>query len=62
MSKIGERDSLYIYIFHPMFILVLSTGFKKMGLTDVYLWIAPYAVLIFTIAFIYALRKIKVIK
>ena len=62
LSKIGERDTLYIYIFHPIFIWVMSTGFKKMGLLDIYFWIAPFAVLASTMAFIYALRKINVIK
>lgn len=62
ISKIGERDSLYIYIFHPIFILVLTIVSKELGLSDVYLWIAPFAVLFFTIAFICALRIIKVIK
>ena len=62
LSKIGERDTLYIYIFHPLFLRVMSTGFKKMGLLDVYSWIAPFVVLASTMAFIYALRKINVIK
>ena len=62
LSKIGERDTLHIYIFHPIFIWVMSTGFKKMGLLDVYSWIAPLAILASTMAFIYALRKINVIK
>ena len=62
LSKIGERDTLYIYIFHPLFLRVMSTGFKKMGLLDIYSWIAPFAVLASTMVFIYALRKFKVIK
>ena len=62
LSKTGERDTLYIYIFHPLFLWIMSTGFKKMGLLDIYSWIAPFAVLASTMAFIYALRKINVIK
>lgn len=62
LSKIGERDTLYIYIFHPIFNWVLSTGFNKMGLLDIYSWIAPFVVLASTMAFIYALRKINIIK
>lgn len=57
ISKIGERDSLYIYLLHPIFIWVLSTGFMEMGLYEIYYWIAPFAVLLSTILFIYALRK-----
>lgn len=62
LSKIGERDTLYIYILHPIFMWLMSTGFKKMGLLDIYSWVAPFAVLASTMAFIYALRKINVIK
>lgn len=62
LSKLGERDSLYIYIFHPIFMWIMSTGFKKTVLLDMYSWIAPFAVLVSTLAFIYALRKINIIK
>ena len=62
MSKIGEKDSLYIYIFHPIFIWTLSTGFKKVGMLGAYSWIAPFAVLACTLIFIYFLRKPKLLK
>lgn len=62
MSKIGEKDSLYIYIFHPIFIWILSTGFKKVGMLGAYSWIAPFAVLACTLIFIYFLRKTKLLK
>ena len=62
MSKIGENDSLYIYIFHPIFMWVLSTGFKKICMLGIYSWIAPLAVLACTLAFIYCLRKTKILK
>ena len=62
MSKIGEKDSLYIYILHPIFIVVLSSGFKIIGLSYIYLWIAPFCVIAGTLAFICFLRISKILK
>lgn len=61
MSNIGEKDSLYIYIFHPIVMWVLPSGLKKIGMLDIYTWIAPFVVLASTLAFIYCLRKTKIL-
>lgn len=60
MAKIGEKDSLYIYLLHPIFIWVLSTEFTKIGLLDIYSWLAPFIILTCTLLFIYCSRKIYI--
>lgn len=65
ISRMGERDSLYIYIFHPMFlIVVLPKLLSKMSpmINEVYQWVAPVLVLFLTIIFTVILRKMKIIK
>lgn len=65
ISQMGERESLYIYIFHPMFlIVVLPKLLSKMSsmINEIYLWVAPLFVLFLTIMFTVILRKIKIIK
>lgn len=61
-SDIGEKDSLYIYIFHPVFIVCCDFIFKKLKLYELYLYIAPLIVLITTMVFIKCLRRLKIIK
>lgn len=64
VSFLGERDSLYIYVFHPLFIIILPFVIDKMsknvGLC--YQWTAPFVVLVLTIILTVTLRKIKIIK
>lgn len=64
-STSGEKDSLYIYLFHPLFIWLLSPLIYKHSPTiiiQVYNWIAPFVFLGITILFIYIIRKIHLIK
>lgn len=62
ISRIGEKDSLFIYLLHPLFIWILSTVFAKVGMNALYTRIAPFAVLGCTFAFIYCLRRVKLLK
>lgn len=64
VSLLGEKDSLYIYVFHPLFIMILPMVIKKMpkviGLS--YQFTAPFVVLVLTIILTMILRKINLIK
>ena len=64
ISQLGERDSLYIYVFHPLFVMTLPMFIKRMpNLMDTcYQYAAPLLVLAVTIVFTLFLRKIKFIK
>lgn len=64
MSILGERDSLYIYVFHPLFIITLPMMINKMPkIVDLcYQSTAPFVVLLLTIILTVTLRKIKIIK
>lgn len=64
ISRIGEMDSLYIYVFHPLFIMMLTMLIKRMpNMVGVfYQYTAPFIVLTITIVFTVLLRKIKIIK
>lgn len=64
VSRMGERDSLYIYVFHPLFLFTLPTLIKKlpMAIGEVYFWIAPLLILVLTITLTAFLRKTKIIK
>ena len=61
-SDIGEKDSLYIYILHPVLIICCEFIFKKLKLYDLYLYMAPIIVLIATMVFIKCLRQLKILK
>lgn len=63
LSRMGEKDSLYIYIFHPLFMYFFNTVNKY--LPDlwqvIYLYVSPIVILIVTILFCTTLRKIHII-
>ena len=61
-SDLGEKDSLYIYIFHPVFMSVCTFLFQKVFLYNIYTYIAPFVVIITTIIFTKCLRKLRIIK
>lgn len=63
LSKMGEKDSLYIYIFHPLFIIFFNIANKYLPsfLQSTYLYISPIVILITTILFCITLRKIHII-
>lgn len=64
VSQLGERDSLYIYVFHPLFIMILPMIVKRSPIDAVsfYQYVAPFVVLVVTVVFTILLRKIKLIK
>jgi fucose 4-O-acetylase-like acetyltransferase len=61
-SMLGEKDSLYIYIFHPILIRICSIFFLKTGLYEAYYFVAPLIILITTLILIYSLKRIRLIK
>lgn len=64
ISLLGGRDSLYIYVFHPLFIITLPVVIKRLPtVVDLcFQWTAPFVILILTIILTITLRKIKIIK
>lgn len=64
LSRTGERDSLYIYVFHPLFIMILPMLIKRMPsfVDGCYQWVSPLIVFVLTITLILTLRKFKLIK
>ena len=60
-SRLGEKDSLYIYIIHPIIITIIGVVFNSIGLTALYSWIAPFLVVIVVMYLIYVLRKCRLI-
>lgn len=60
MSVIGQRDSLYIYILHPIWCIALREVIKYMP--SIYMYVAPLVVLLLTIATIKCLRVCRLIK
>lgn len=63
ISRMGEKDSLYIYVFHPLFTLTLPAVVYRMPsfVNDCYQYTAPLIALVLTIAFTITLRKTKLI-
>lgn len=63
LSRMGEKYSLYIYIFHPLFIFFFNTMNKYLPeiWQNTYLYLSPILILIVTIFFCIMLRKIHII-
>lgn len=64
LSMSGEKDSLYIYIFHPLFMTLFSTVNKYLPnlWQELYLYLAPVIILTATIIFSRSLRILHIIK
>lgn len=62
-SRLGEKDSLYIYIFHPLLIYFFSivNNFLPEFWQSIYLYTSPIMIIITTILFCITLRKIHII-
>ncbi|MCR4612625.1 MAG: acyltransferase [Bacteroidaceae bacterium] len=60
-SRLGEKDSLYIYIIHPVFMVCGRALNDALQWQEAYSCIAPLVVLIATIISIKCLRKMKLI-
>lgn len=60
ISAIGRRDSLYIYILHPLFLIAYTTLRKRIpeGMLTVYSYIAPFLILLLTLLLISMSRRV----
>lgn len=63
LSIMGRKDSLYIYIFHPLFMFFFNTVniYMPEFWQSIYLYISPIVILIATILLCNTLRKIDII-
>lgn len=64
LSKIGEKDSLYIYIFHPLFLMFFEAFNRVVTQPEwlfAYNFLAPFLVLSLTMLLIFVLRKVRLI-
>lgn len=61
-SKLGEKDSLYIYIFHPLFMTFFSVANKYLSnmWQEMYLYCSPLIVLAATVLFSKTLRILHI--
>ena len=59
LSTLGEKDSLHIYVFHPVFISCFGLLFGKLQLYETYLYFSSFLVLLATIVSIKFVRIIK---
>ena len=48
---IGRKYSTWIYIIHPIFIMVLAVGMRKIGIYNVYQYVAPIIIYAVSICF-----------
>lgn len=62
LSKLGERDSLYIYILHPIFIQLLYPIAERTGLTPVTSQISPFIVFFATLLAVCILRRLRILR
>lgn len=64
LSVLGEKDSLYIYIFHPLFLLFFSTINSHLPTVwqEFYLYCSPVLILVITITFTKILWTLHIIK
>lgn len=58
LSKIGERDSLYIYLFHLIFIVPAYRMTSLLGIGKIMAWISPLIVYVLTLAVVILCRNI----
>lgn len=56
LSTLGEKDSLHIYVFHPVFISCFGLLFGKLQLYETYLYFSSFLVLLATIVSIKFVR------
>lgn len=64
LSRLGEKYSLYIYIFHPLFIILFVDINKYLPIVwqEFYLYMSPFIILISTIIFSKLLMSIQVLR
>ena len=63
VSQLGEKYSLYIYIFHPLFVMFFLIINKHLPVIwqEIYLWFSPFLILFLTIILSRLLRKFQII-
>lgn len=61
-ALLGEKDSLFIYVFHPFFITYCGLLFNKIHMGEFYSYFSPLFVLISSILFTWFLRAIRIIE
>lgn len=59
MAVIGHRYSTWLYILHPIFITCIGMVMSKIGLYEVYRFVAPIVVYISTLVFLMIVDKVK---
>lgn len=64
LSTLGEKDSLYIYLFHPLFMTFFSIVNKYLGnlWQETYSYLAPLIILVTAITLSESLRNLHIIK
>lgn len=66
LSTLGEKDSLLIYVLHPIWMIAIATingKFMPYVWTDVaYPWIKPIVILLLSIATAMFIRKVRIVK
>lgn len=60
--KLGNRDSLYIYILHPLILASLAVVVNRIGWSDIYSYVVPFVCFTVTMILISFLNKIKIVK
>ena len=60
LSVIGCKYSTWIYILHPIFIIFMKKLTNKIGIYEIYKFIAPVFVYTITILFLVIWHKIKI--
>ena len=63
-SRLGEKDSLYLYIFHPLLITFFGIAMKFLPapVPEAYAWLSPFVVIVATLLFIRGLRLARVLR
>lgn len=63
MSELGKRYSLYIYIFHPLFLMCFRPLVAVLPgpLAAIYYWTAPFVILLVSVMFTVVLKKLKLV-
>ena len=59
MAIIGHKYSTWLYILHPIFITCIGAVMNKIGLYEVYRYVAPIVVYISTLVFLVIVDKVK---
>lgn len=59
LSRIGRKDSTWIYILHPILIAVLGAIASKLDVETIYYYIRPFLVFIITTITVEVLLLVK---